>query len=139
MTARSPSILCVDDESMPLLLRKLVLEKQGFKVVTASSIADALEMLKDLKVDLVLTDQLMPGGTGTELAEKIKQQWPTLPVVLISGVNEIPPGARFADVFISKTEGPVAMCERITAVLAAQVPSIDDEEGNGLDESAFAT
>jgi DNA-binding NtrC family response regulator len=68
-------------------------------------------------VDLVLTDQLMPGGTGTELAKSIKQIWPDLPVVLISGVNEIPADATHTDLFISKVEGPKAMCEKIAAVL----------------------
>jgi CheY-like chemotaxis protein len=112
-------ILCVDDEQLPLLLRKLVLEKQGYKVVTASSASDALQALKEHRVELVLTDQLMPGGTGTELAQSIKGLWPDLPVVLISGVNELPTDARWADVFISKTEGPAAMCEKISAALAA--------------------
>jgi CheY-like chemotaxis protein len=112
-------ILCVDDEELPLLLRKLVLEKQGYKVVTASSASDALQALNEHRVDLVLTDQLMPGGTGTELAQSIKGLWPDLPVILISGVNEMPADASSADVFISKTEGPLAMCEKISAALAS--------------------
>jgi CheY-like chemotaxis protein len=112
-------ILCVDDEELPLLLRKLVLEKQGYKVVTASSATVALQTLNEHRVDLVLTDQLMPGGTGTELAQSIKGLWPDLPVILISGVNEMPADASSADVFISKTEGPLAMCEKISAALAS--------------------
>jgi CheY-like chemotaxis protein len=112
-------ILCVDDEELPLLLRKLVLEKQGYKVVTAGSASDALQTLNEHRVDLVLTDQLMPGGTGTELAQSIKGLWPDLPVILISGVNELPVDAGWADVFISKTEGPIAMCEKISAALAS--------------------
>jgi CheY-like chemotaxis protein len=107
-------ILCVDDEELPLLLRK-----QGYKVVTASSASDALQALNEHRVDLVLTDQLMPGGTGTELAQSIKGLWPDLPVILISGVNEMPADASSADVFISKTEGPLAMCEKISAALAS--------------------
>jgi CheY-like chemotaxis protein len=112
-------ILCVDDEELPLLLRKLVLEKQGYKVVTAGSASEALQTLNEHRVDLVLTDQLMPGGTGTELAQSIKGLWPDLPVILISGVNELPVDAGWADVFISKTEGPIAMCEKISAALAS--------------------
>ena len=77
-----------------------------------------MRMLDSSHVDLVLSDQLMPGGTGTELAQKIKTTRPELPVVLLSGVNEIPDGAHFADSFISKVEGPKALCERITGVLA---------------------
>ncbi len=111
-------LLCVDDEEIPLTLRKLVLQKQGYQVLTASSAAVAMEMLKSNHVDMVLSDQLMPGETGTELTKKIKKMWPTLPVILVSGVNEIPPDAQFADLFISKVEGPKIMCEKIAGVLA---------------------
>lgn len=111
-------ILCVDDEENPLNLRKLVLQKQGFLVETATSATMAMEMLNFSHVDLVLSDQLMPGGTGTELAQQIKEKHPELPVVLLSGVNEIPQDAHYADLFVSKVEGPRALCEHISEVLA---------------------
>jgi CheY-like chemotaxis protein len=113
------SILCVDDEELPLVLRKLVLEKQGYRVVTAYSLAEAMQFLESNQVDLVLTDQLMPGGTGTELTKRVKKAWPGMPVILISGVNEIPPDAKYADLFISKVEGPAVMCQKIAGVLEA--------------------
>jgi len=62
----------------------------------------------------------MPGGTGTELAQSIKKRWPEMPVVLISGINEIPPEAAYADMFISKVEGPTALCAKISAILSAR-------------------
>jgi len=111
-------ILCVDDEENPLHLRKLVLQKSGFQVETATSAKMALDMLGFAHVDLVLSDQLMPGGTGTELAQQIKSQHPEVPVMLLSGVNEIPPDAHYADRFVSKVEGPRALCEHISEVLA---------------------
>lgn len=110
-------ILCVDDETVPLTLRRLVLEKSGFQVIPAGSAAEALEVLKAQAVDLVLTDLLMPGLNGLELARKIKELTPALPIVLLSGVNEVPEDADCADLFLSKVEGPVAMCEKISAVL----------------------
>ena len=119
---KSPSkttILCVDDEENPLTLRKLVLQRAGYEVLTASSANQALEILSSHKVDLVLSDLLMPGKTGTELAREIKTNTPSLPVILISGVNEIPPEASYADLFLSKVEGPMAMCEKIASVLEA--------------------
>jgi CheY-like chemotaxis protein len=115
---RSAVILCVDDEENPLILRKLVLEKAGYQVVTANSGRKALEVLESQPIDLVLSDLLMPGMTGTELSRQIKSRYPKLPVVLVSGVNEIPPDASYADLFISKVEGPVSLCENISAVLA---------------------
>ena len=117
-TPYSIVILCVDDEENPLHLRKLVLQKNGFRVETATSARMALDILTCSHVDLVLSDQLMPGGTGTELAQQIKSRRPDLPVVLLSGVNEIPADADFVDLFVSKVEGPRALCEHISEVLA---------------------
>jgi DNA-binding NtrC family response regulator len=113
-------ILCVDDEQLPLTLRKLVLETQGYRVFTARSAPDAMRALSEQPVDLVLTDQVMPGGTGTELAQSIKKRWPDLPVILISGVNEIPSDVLHADLFFSKVEGPAALCAKISAILSAR-------------------
>ena len=116
-------ILCVDDEPIPLNLRKLVLEKQGYRVIVAGSGAEALETLGQQRVDLVLTDLLMPGVSGTELARRAKERAPDLPVVLFSGVNEVPEDARYADLFLSKMEGPAAMCEKIGQLLAKSAKS----------------
>jgi CheY-like chemotaxis protein len=111
------TILCVDDEAIPLKLRKCVLEKSGFDVIPAASGAEALRMLDEHSVDLVITDLLMPGLSGTELARQIKQRRPELPIVLFSGVNEIPDDAGCADLFLSKVEGPASMCAKIEEML----------------------
>lgn len=107
----------MDDEPISLILRKLVLEKAGYRVLTANSVAQALDIFSNHPVDLVLSDQLMPGGTGTDLARKVKLRSPHVPVLLISGVNDIPADADVADLFLSKVEGPVAMCEKISSFL----------------------
>jgi CheY-like chemotaxis protein len=110
-------ILCVDDEHNPLTLRKLVLQKAGYEVLTASSGKEALELLKSRQVDLVLSDHLMPGMHGTELAQRLKAEHPKLPVILISGVNELPAGSTIANAFVSKIEGPDALCKEVAAIL----------------------
>ena len=110
-------ILCVDDEENPLVLRKLVLQKAGYEVITARSAKEALEISRSRGVDLVLTDHLMPGTTGAELARQIKLHSPATRVVLLSGVNEIPVGADAADIFLSKVEGPDSLCKKIAALL----------------------
>jgi CheY-like chemotaxis protein len=110
-------ILCVDDEENQLALRKLVLEWEGYVVSTASSGEQALNLLALHHIDLVLSDHLMPGMVGTELARQIKARNPDLPVILISAVNEIPADAAYADLFMSKLDGPAAMCQNISAML----------------------
>jgi len=72
-------ILCVDDEENQLAVRKLVLESKGYDVLTAASGRQALGLLAQHQVDLVLSDHLMPGLTGAELARQIKAQKPELP------------------------------------------------------------
>jgi CheY-like chemotaxis protein len=117
MDHRKAVILCVDDEENPLVLRKLVLQKAGYEVLTARSAKEALELAASRSVDLVLSDHLMPGMNGTELAQQIKAKHPNLPVILISGVNDLPAGSGFANTFVSKIEGPDALCKEVAAIL----------------------
>jgi CheY-like chemotaxis protein len=112
-----PVILCVDDEEIPRTLRRLILQKQGYEVVAVGSGKEALEALASAHFDLVLTDQMMPGMAGTELARQIKAATPTKPVVIISGVNELPADIAHADRFISKIEGPEALFKGIAEIL----------------------
>jgi CheY-like chemotaxis protein len=112
------TILCVDDEDVPLFLRKRVLEKSGYDVITANSARQALTLLESHQVDIVLSDQLMPEMTGTQLAKILKESRASLPFILISGVNEMPSDIGYADVFISKLEGPAALCQKIAEVIA---------------------
>jgi CheY-like chemotaxis protein len=113
------TILCVDDEETSLLLRKPVLEQAGYEVMVAASALQALEVLSSRKIDLLLTDYLMPGQTGTELARAAKNICPELPVILLSGVTELPLDMENVDLFVSKVEGPQSMCEKVAAVLSA--------------------
>jgi CheY-like chemotaxis protein len=119
MVPSSIRILCVDDEETPRTLRKLILQKQGYQVVTAASGAEALELLNREDFNLVLSDQMMPGMTGTELTKSVKAMRPTMPVILISGVNEIPEDANYADRFISKVGGPELLFKTVIDVLSA--------------------
>ena len=117
MSANNITILCVDDEETPRTLRKLVLQKQGYQVIPVASGAEALEVLKQANVNLVLTDQMMPGMTGSQLTKSVKAIWPGMPVILISGVNEIPLDAGCADRFISKIGGPELLFRTVAEVL----------------------
>lgn len=135
-------ILCVDDEEIPRTLRQMVLAKQGFTVLSAVSAAEALELLDRHHVDIVLTDQMMPGVVGTELAKKLRASRPSLPIIIVSGVNEIPDDAVFADRFVSKVEGPEALFRNITEVLslysvaaAASVTALENPLTKKMDQN----
>ena len=111
-------ILLIDDEAKALELRKLVLERAGYSVLTTTKGDKALQIIRSQAVDLVISDHLLIGASGTELAGRIKETNPGVPVMLLSGVNELPEGVEKADLFVSKTEGPSALLEKVAALLA---------------------
>jgi len=115
----SITILVVDDEKIPRMLRCLILQKHGYRTVAAESGEEALKLLANGGIDLVLSDQMMPGITGTELIRAVKASSPDIPVILISGVNEIPADASCADCFVSKAGGPELLFKAVEEVLAA--------------------
>lgn len=83
-------ILLVDDEEMMVDVTGQILERLGFDVVAKTSSIDALEAFQEEpdKFDLVITDQVMPNMTGTQLAEKLISIRPDIPIILCSGFPE---------------------------------------------------
>lgn len=81
------TILLVEDETMILNMAKIMLEKLGYTVLSASSPGLALSLAKSssTKIDLLLTDVVMPEMNGSELARLIKEVFPDVKVVYISG------------------------------------------------------
>ena len=86
-------VVVVDDDALVLLNTVAMLEDLGHCAIPASSAAEALVILRDSEVDLLITDYAMPGMTGLELIEGIRTLAPDLPVVLATGYAELPPGA----------------------------------------------
>jgi CheY-like chemotaxis protein len=95
-------ILCIDDEVAALALRSLVLRSAGYEVLSAADGAAALELFRCVQVDLVITDHLLPGVTGTQLAAEMKRLKPAIPIILFSGLVEAPPGSEHANLVITK-------------------------------------
>jgi len=88
MSALPKTCLVVDDEgSLREALRK-VLERQGFQCKTAASGAEALAMLERELVPLVISDIRMPEMDGMALLQQIRERWPDVGVVLVTGVTE---------------------------------------------------
>jgi CheY-like chemotaxis protein len=89
-------ILVVDDDSLVLTNTAAMLEDLGHTAIGVPSGTIALETLRqDDSIDLVISDQIMPRMTGTQLAMAIKAEWPELSVVLASGFAEIPSGSHW--------------------------------------------
>jgi CheY-like chemotaxis protein len=112
-------LLCVDDDPDTLKLRKLVLEAAGYSVKTADSGENALQTLAEGgNADLVVLDYLMPGMNGNELALKIRQQYPHLPLIALSAVGQLPESLlQVVNAHLQKGQGPEILLSTISAIL----------------------
>ena len=81
-------ILWVDDEIDLLKPHIIFLEKKGYKVTGCTNGADAIDLIKDEKFDIVFLDENMPGLSGLETLTEIKQIQATLPIVMITKSEE---------------------------------------------------
>ncbi len=104
----SERILLVDDEQELANMGKQMLEKFGYQVTSTTASVEALEIftMKPQTFDLLITDQTMPALTGLQLAKKIRQIKPGIPIVLCTGysenINEATLKANRIDAFIMK-------------------------------------
>ena len=83
------TVLFVDDEVNILHSLKRLLRKEAYRILTATSGADGLEILKENDIHLVVTDQRMPGLSGTEFLAKVKEKYPEVIRIVLSGYTEV--------------------------------------------------
>ena len=79
------TILVVDDDRAVRQALDINLGKAGFEVRLAQTGEEAVDLLRDAPADVVLTDLMMPGMTGLELLETVRERWPDTQVVLMTG------------------------------------------------------
>ena len=114
-------ILCVDDNEQALSVRKFLLETKGYRVLTATSGHEALEILEKYdqgELSLLLCDLLMPQMDGVELIRRARGLQPGLPTLMVSDtVTSFDRGAA-ADVFLPKGAcSPVELLERVRVLV----------------------
>ncbi|MCL6584780.1 MAG: response regulator [bacterium] len=84
-----PTVLIVDDE--PNIVRSLqrLLQDDGYKIYIANSGTEALEILKEHPVSVIISDQKMPNMAGSQLLEKVLQEYPETIRILLTGSSDI--------------------------------------------------
>jgi PAS domain S-box-containing protein len=116
-SANSLVVLAVDDDNLVLTNMAAMLEDLGHTVIDVGTGTKALEIIDaGTRVDLVISDQAMPGMTGVQLFDAIRARRPHLPLLLATGYAELPPGT---DIWMRRLAKPFTQRELAEAVTDA--------------------
>ena len=113
-------VLCVDDERVGLKVRQILLERAGYRVLTAESGAAGLDLFAHEPVDAVILDYSMPGMHGGEVARRMRDDKPAVPILLLSAYIGLPPEVmNLVDLSMTKGEGAATLLEKLGSLLPA--------------------
>lgn len=79
------TVLIIDDEWSIREVATLMLDRAGYKVLSAATAEDGLSMLAGNRIGAVLVDVILPEKNGLELSLEVNQKWPSIPIILMSG------------------------------------------------------
>ena len=92
MNGNSAAILLIDDNAVQAATRQTILQRAGYFVIAVLSPVRALQQFQTnqfpAEIQLVITDHLMPGMTGSEFVRELRKTHPAIPVLVISGLEE---------------------------------------------------
>ena len=117
-------ILCIDDEPKGLAVRKLLLESQGYKVLTATSGREGLAIFARHRVSAVVLDYAMPEMNGGQVAAALKRLDPAVKILLFSAYVNLPEEElRWVDAYAIKGDHPQAFFTAVQQLLSIEPPS----------------
>jgi len=118
MKLNSNLVLCVDDELVGLQVRKILLERAGYRVLTASDGPAGLEIFSSEPVEAVILDYSMPGMHGGEVAVRMRQIKPHVPILLLSAYMGLSAEVTsLVDLYMTKGEGAPVLLEKLGSLL----------------------
>jgi CheY-like chemotaxis protein len=118
MEQESHLVLCVDDELVGLQVRKLLLERAGYRVLTADDGQTGLEIFAAEQVEAVILDYSMPGMHGGEVASKMRQIKPSVPILLLSAYVGLPVEVTsLVDSYMTKGQGAALLLTKLSSLL----------------------
>ena len=109
-------ILIVDDDDDVRAMIKRALHELGYPAIEAEGGATALALLADNKIDLVILDYMMPGMDGTEVARRIGEIDPGLPIIFSTGHSALRTLRNAAGEDVSVLEKPFALSARAALI-----------------------
>ena len=135
-----PRILIVDDEEKNIKLLKGILLSQNYKFYEALNGQEAIELVHDISPHLILLDVMMPGISGFEVCQKLKQDEKTrsIPIIMVTALNEKDHRLKAmelgADDFLSKPVDNTEVVVRVKSLI--RIKSYHDEISNNYKEIA---
>ena len=96
-TADTPCLLIVDDEARILSALRRALRREGYEIFTAETVGEALRILDERRVDVILSDQKMPGMDGAQFLAEAARRRPAAARMLITGWTEEIPRERLEE------------------------------------------
>ncbi len=118
MAQESHLVLCVDDELVGLQVRKLLLERAGYRVLTALDGETGLKIFSTEPVEAVVLDYRMPGMDGGAVAIKMRQTKPQVPILLLSAYMGLPVEVTsLVDLYMTKGEGAPVLLRKLGSLL----------------------
>jgi two-component system KDP operon response regulator KdpE len=143
--AKSLRILACDDELRILRALKLVLRPEGYEVLTAATMQEALDVAALSAVDAAILDLVLPDGDGIDLCRSLRE-WSTMPIIMLSALGEEEQKVRAlregADDYVTKPFGPQELLARLEAALRRASPepeeSVVSAAGLEIDLAAHA-
>jgi CheY-like chemotaxis protein len=111
-------LLCIDDEPIGLRVRKMLLEREGYQVLTALSGPEGLAIFAANPVEAVVVDYSMPGMNGDQVAKEMKRLKPSVKILLLSAYVDLPEEAmQWVDRRAVKGVSPTSFLEELQQLL----------------------
>ncbi|HEV2118236.1 MAG TPA: response regulator [Terriglobales bacterium] len=112
------TILCVDDEHHGLMIRRMLLEKVGYSVLTAETAREGLELFSRQPVDAVVLDYYLPDVDGGRVAAAMRLIKPDVPIILFSVQWSLPEETdAIADAVLGKGDHPIGLLNTLEQLL----------------------
>jgi CheY-like chemotaxis protein len=122
-----PVILCIDDEDLGLEIRKMVLEREGFTVLTAKDGQSGITVFDTEQIDAVVVDYAMPGMDGGKVAAILRERRPDIPILMLSAYVALPEEVmRVISISATKGDGAFTLVDKLKGLLQTNTP-----EGRG--------
>jgi two-component system KDP operon response regulator KdpE len=122
-------VLACDDELKILRALKLVLRPEGYEVLTAASIEEALDVVALSAVDAAIVDLVLPDGNGIDLCRRLRE-WSSMPIIVLSAVGrqqeKVAALRAGADDYVTKPFDPQELVARLEAVLRRVAPEPEE-------------